>query len=99
MSEIENLAATLHRVAKPDMKPKELVAAVREQHPKATKKEIVRAAFYALTQAPETNADKARHLHAFALTERTDEEEAVPLPKRLRKKDRRKESEARRDVH
>lgn len=48
MASIEIIAATLWTLVKPGMKPKELCAAVREQHPEASKKEIVRAAFYAL---------------------------------------------------
>lgn len=102
MPEIQTLAAALHALAKPEMKPKELVAAVRERHPDATKKEIVRAAFYALTQNAEqdteADAEQARHLHAFALAERVGEEDA-PEPKKLSKKDRRKEHEARRSAH
>ena len=99
MPEIENLAAALRSVATPGLKPKELIAAVRKHHPEASKKEIVRAAFYALTQGADGDAEQARDLHAFALGERASDEEETPVAKRLRKKDRRKESEARRDVH
>ena len=84
----------LHMIAKPGIKPKELVAAVRAQHPEATKKEIVRAAFYTLTHAVDADAEKARHLHDSALTERAGEEQDALLPKKLRKKERRKDREA-----
>lgn len=51
MTSIEVLSATLRRVAAPCMAPKALRAAVREQHPEASKKDVVRAAFYALIDA------------------------------------------------
>jgi hypothetical protein len=91
VSEIQTLAATLHSLAKPDMKPKELIAAVRKQHPDATKKAIVRAAFYALTQGADEDGERTAHLHAFALGERASDEDDAPVPKKLRKKARRKE--------
>lgn len=49
MALIEQLSTTLQGLAGPGIKRKELIAAVREKHPKASKKDIVRAAFYALT--------------------------------------------------
>lgn len=91
MSDIQALAATLRKLAKPDMKRKDLIAAVRDQHPDATKKQIVRAAFYALTHGVDEDPEQAQHLHAFALTERAGDEEDVPSPKRPGKKERRKE--------
>ena len=88
MSSISDLAATLRQVASPGIKPKELVAAVREKHPEVTKKEIVRAAFFALSDGHDANPAQTGELYDFALKERgTDEQPAVPLPKR-KKKDR-----------
>ncbi|MFY9290128.1 MAG: hypothetical protein WAP03_05470 [Methylorubrum rhodinum] len=88
MASIEELANTLRGVATSGMKPKALLAAVRERHPETTKKEVVRAAFYALTEGP--NAD----LHAFALTERAvDEDEPVRAAKLRKKKDRKAKPE------
>ncbi|KMO42547.1 hypothetical protein VQ03_10520 [Methylobacterium tarhaniae] len=76
------------------MKRKDLIAAVRDQHPDATKKQIVRAAFYALTHGVDDDLEQAQRLHAFALTERAgDEEDALPH-KRPGKKERRKERES-----
>ena len=49
MATLEQLATTMQGLAGPGIKRKELVAAVREKHPKASKKDIVRAAFYALS--------------------------------------------------
>lgn len=92
MASIEQLAATLQGLAGPGIKRKELVAAVREKHPKASKKDIVRAAFYALTSAVDGDLERAQRLHDFALHERIvgDEE---PLPVKRRKKDRRKDAQ------
>lgn len=86
MASIEELANTLRGVAASGMKPTALLAAVREQHPEATKKEVVRAAFYALTQGQCSDAGHLGELHSFALTERAvDEDEPVKAAK-LRKK-------------
>jgi hypothetical protein len=99
MATIEQLAATLQGLAGPGVKRKELIAAVREKHPKASKKDIVRAAFYALTSAVDGDLERAQRLHDFALNERTAEE-AEPLPVKRRKKDRRKDAQqSQRPVH
>ncbi|MFB0493190.1 hypothetical protein ABIE45_005776 [Methylobacterium sp. OAE515] len=96
---IEQLAATLQGLAGPGIKRKELIAAVREKHPKASKKDIVRAAFYALTSAVDGDVERAQRLHDFALNERTAEE-AEPIPTKRRKKDRRKDAQrSQRHVH
>jgi hypothetical protein len=92
MATIEQLAATLQGLAGPGIKRKELIAAVREKHPKASKKNIVRAAFYALTSAVDGDVERAQRLHDFALNERTAEE-AEPFPMKRRKKDRRKDAQ------
>lgn len=79
---------TLRTIVKPGMKPKELRAAVREKHPDARKKEIVRAAFYALTESPATGEAALSDLHSFALSERglDDADGELKLSKK-RKKD------------
>jgi hypothetical protein len=97
---IEQLATTLQELAGPGAKRKELIAAVREKHPKASKKDIVRAAFFALTSAVDGDVERAQRLHDFALSERTSEEVEAPLPTKLRKKDRRKKARyAQQPVH
>lgn len=89
MSSLAELAATLRRVAAPGIKPKDLVAAVREKHPEATRKEIVRAAFYSLSDGHDADPSQSGTLHDFALKERgADEQPSVTLPK-LKKKKRR----------
>jgi hypothetical protein len=90
MASIEALADTLRSVATAGMKPKELLAAVRERHPHATKKEVVRAAFYALTEGHE----HAHDLHSFAITERAfDDDEPVKASKLSKRKNRKADSE------
>ncbi|CAX24338.1 protein of unknown function [Methylorubrum extorquens DM4] len=77
-----------------------MLAAVRERHPEATKKEVVRAAFYALT---ESHGDAPQHLldlHGFAITERApDDDEPVKPAKLRRKKKDRKVGAAERPAH
>ena len=43
-----DIASTVQRLARPDLKTKEIIAAVRREHPGASKKDVVKAAFYAL---------------------------------------------------
>ncbi|GJE74080.1 hypothetical protein [Methylorubrum suomiense] len=92
MASIEELANTLRRVATSGMKPKALLAAVREKYPEATKKEVIRAAFYALA---ESQSGDHSELHSFALAERCgDEDDPVRAAKlRRKKKDRQTEPE------
>lgn len=82
MAKIDVIAKTLANVAAPGMKPKDLIAAVKEKHPDVSKKEIVRAAFYTLTDSNGVDADKARDLHAFALSERASVVDDAPVAKR-----------------
>lgn len=92
MSSLAQLASTLRHVASPGIKPKELIAAVREKYPEATKKEIVRAAFFSLSDGHDTNPGQTGQLYDFALKERGEEERpAAPLPKRKGKRERDKE--------
>lgn len=89
MASIEQLANALQALAGPGIKRKELIASVREKHPKASKKDIVRAAFYALTNAVDGDVERASRLHDFALSERAGSDGEAPLPVTRRKKDRR----------
>ncbi|WP_458436917.1 hypothetical protein [Methylorubrum extorquens] len=54
------------------------------------KKEVVRAAFYALTESHGDTPEHLRNLHSFAITERApDDDEPVKATKlRKKKKDR-----------
>lgn len=87
MSEIEKIAGTIARLARPDMKPKQLIEAVREEHPKASKEDIVRAAFYAVIVSADNDPMRADRLHEFALEQRGEPEltvEADPQPHKLK---------------
>ncbi|MFK5600585.1 hypothetical protein ACFZ8E_26890 [Methylobacterium sp. HMF5984] len=68
------------------MKPKDLLTAAREKHPEASKKEVVRAAFYALIDSHAADPEAVKGLHAFALGERASDEDAEPKAAKLRKK-------------
>ena len=68
---MRDIAETLLTVAAPDMTPKQLVKAVKKKHPKASKKDIVRAAFYAVLSQADSRPQVTGQLHAFALSERT----------------------------
>ena len=87
-SNLETIASTLGRLATPDMKPKELLKAARQEHPQATKKDIVRAAFYSVIASAGNDPERASRLHDFALAERSDTETEKPVEgrRRLRKK-------------
>lgn len=100
MTFIEKLAATLRSIAAPGMKPKAIRAAVREQHPDASKKEIVRAAFFAVTEASSANQGGTPELHNFALAERVAEEnEDAVLKIRKRKKKQHAHTSQRSSAH
>jgi hypothetical protein len=74
-SDLEKISQTLLRLASPDLKPKKLIKAVRKEHPKASKKEIVRAAFMALIVHADHDPEKTKRLHEFALAERAGDDE------------------------
>ncbi|WP_342106149.1 hypothetical protein [Methylobacterium sp. SI9] len=76
MTSIEEIASTLRNIAAPGMKPKAIRAAVRKRHPEASKKDIVRAAFFAVTEGSSANQDGTPELHNFALAERVAEDNA-----------------------
>jgi hypothetical protein len=65
---VEEISATLVRLATADVSPKQLFGRARREHPNAGRKEIVRAAFFALIA--EVDGDMARRLHNFAIAER-----------------------------
>ncbi|KAB1071538.1 hypothetical protein [Methylobacterium planeticum] len=98
MSSIQAIAATISSLVAPGKKPKALIAAVREQHPGASKKDIVRAAFYALIEQKNGATEQAKHLQESDLGERAIEDEDAVVLKRSskNKKGRRK---AHKDAH
>ncbi|TGS10577.1 hypothetical protein EN852_025900 [Mesorhizobium sp. M2E.F.Ca.ET.209.01.1.1] len=73
-SELQAIGDTLMRLVTPSMTPKDLVKAVRKEHPDA-KKDIARAAFHAIIANADQDPGKSRNLQAFALAERTQQSE------------------------
>ena len=89
MASVQEIATTLRTIAAPGMKPKAIRTAVREKHPDATKKEIIRAAFYAVAESPSSGGEATPELHNFALAERVADENAevvLKVSKRRKKK-------------
>ncbi|GGD97901.1 hypothetical protein GCM10011390_15840 [Aureimonas endophytica] len=89
MSRLQEVAITVSALAAPGMKPKALIAAVKERHPGISKKDVVRAAFYALTSGAAKDPEQADRLHDFALKERGQPEES-PSPEPAAKRERRR---------
>lgn len=85
IAEIQKLAKSVAELAHPEMRPKELREAVREKFPEASKKEIARAAFYAVILAAQEQPGQAKDLHKLALKNRNDTVEESQ--KKSRKKD------------
>ena len=75
MSDLQAIAKTVASLAAPGLKPKELIAAVRKEHPDASKKEISRGAFLAMIQAADGDPDRARRVQELALSSRGDHAE------------------------
>jgi hypothetical protein len=65
-----DIQRTLLALAKPKMSPKELLRETRRAHPKASKKNIIRAAFASIIAVVDSDVDKALMLQDFALKER-----------------------------
>ena len=70
-SEMSAIGDTLMRIVTPDMYPKQLVKAAQKAHPKASKKDIARAAFFSIIASADQDIGKAKNLQAFAIAERT----------------------------
>ena len=71
VEELREIGDTLLRLVMPDMTPKQLLKAAKKAHPKASKQEVVRAAFYVIISKADVEPEKAKDLHAFAINERT----------------------------
>ncbi len=70
MSAKESIETTLLALATAKVTPKEMLKATRKAHPKASRKEIVRAAFASLIAVADKAPDQALALQDFALKER-----------------------------
>jgi hypothetical protein len=69
--ESDELAATLLDLIKREVPPKKMLKSVQKQHPKASKKQIVLAAFAMMIDAASKDPETARKLHGFAIVNRT----------------------------
>ena len=74
-SELQAIGDALMRHVTHCMTPKELVKAVRKEHPGVKKKDIARAAFHAIIANADHDPGNPRNLQAFALAERTQQSE------------------------
>ncbi|CAN7144116.1 hypothetical protein [Mesorhizobium sp. LjNodule214] len=68
--EMQAIADTLMRVVTPGMNPKQLLKAARKEHPKASKKDIVWAAFFSIIANAEEDHGRTKNLKAIAEAER-----------------------------
>jgi|UPI00055CE099 hypothetical protein len=73
--DLKELGEDILREVRSDVTPKKLMAAVRKAHPEASKKEIIRAAFYALIAHADESPEELVPLHKFALEHRAPDEE------------------------
>jgi hypothetical protein len=65
------IADALLDTVRPDMTPKQLFDAARARFPDATKKDIVRAAFYFVIANADRHPQVANTLHKFAIGSRS----------------------------
>ena len=79
MSKVEEIASTVLLVMTPGMKPKELRKAVEAAHPKASKKDVARAAFYAMIAVADKSPEAAQVLHDAGLTLRVGDDEPAAV--------------------
>ena len=66
----EELSATLKRLANEGVTPKAMMQKIKKLHPKASKKQIIQAAFLQMIDTAEHDLDTSRTLQNFALEER-----------------------------
>ena len=76
MASIEALAATRSAFGVMPSAARLQSVAVRETHPDASRKDVVRAAFYALVAVQPRDGGGLNELHSFALAERSPDDEA-----------------------
>jgi len=70
LREMQDIAATIRALAVPGMMPKALIDAVKARHPKASKKEIARAAFLTVILSAEFDPEDTQALHDLAMETR-----------------------------
>ncbi len=73
LAEIEALAATVKHLARRGMTPRQLLDAVRGEHPGVTKKALAQAAFCAVILAAEEDTGDVTDLHELAMKARDED--------------------------
>lgn len=68
----DTLEATLLKLATPNISPKDLLREARKLHPKATKKDIIRAALSSMIHTADQDVEKSQALQNFAFAERSE---------------------------
>ena len=66
----EDLQSSLIRLAQPGLSSKDLLKEIKKLHPRASKKDIIKAAFSSLIDVAGTDGDKAVRLQDLAMAER-----------------------------
>jgi len=61
-AELRAISDTLIRIVRPEMTPKQLIKAARKVHPHASKKNIVRAAFFLIISHADQDVGKSKKL-------------------------------------
>lgn len=74
LRDLEEIANTIRDLAVPAMKPKALIDAVKQRHPKASRKEIARAAFLSVILSAEYDPEDTQALHDLAMETRDEPE-------------------------
>ena len=92
MPDIQTIAASLSALATPSMKPKELITAVCELHPDASKKQVVRAAFYVVIMQANADPERARQIQDAALKTRLADDTVIEKAKKRGKKGKREDA-------
>ena len=70
LRDLQKIAETVRQLAVPGMKPKALIAVVKERHPDASKKEIAQAAFLSVILSAEYDPEDTQALHDLAMNTR-----------------------------
>jgi hypothetical protein len=66
----ETIEETIARLLEPGVSPKQLLKAVQENHPKASRKDVVHAAFAMMIDVVDTDPGRALILQRFGIEER-----------------------------
>ncbi len=74
---VEKVISTLTQLAGDKATSKQMFRATRRRHPKATKKEIIRAAFDAFIETADKDPNSAKKLQNFALSHRAGDADEV----------------------